>query len=53
MDKNLSALVNLLAKQAAKVFLQNPELVNSYYLLDKAKRPILLERARTILGRKS
>jgi hypothetical protein len=51
MDKNLSTLVHLLAQQAAKEFLQAPELVNSYYLLDKAKRPDLIKKAQLILDK--
>lgn len=53
MDKNLGTLVRLLARQAATEFLQCPELINSYYLLNKTDRPALIEKARTILGRKS
>jgi hypothetical protein len=53
LNPHIQTLARLLAQQAAKSFLQSPELVNSYYLLDKAKRPVLLERARKISGRKS
>ena len=53
MDKNLSTLVHLLAQQAAREFLQAPELVNMYYMLNKTDRPVLLERARAISEKKS
>lgn len=53
MDKNISTLVRLLAQQAAKAYMQSPELVNTFYSLDKSKRPVLVDMARTIAGRKS
>jgi hypothetical protein len=53
MDKNLETFVHLLARQAAKIYLQNPELVNAYYSMPKLTRPALLKKAREISRKKS
>lgn len=52
LNPHIETLIDLFAKQAAKQFLQAPELVNAYYLLPDSQRPLLIEKGRTILKQK-